>query len=560
MEVERTGLQDYLALLRRRRPSMFATFTVISMLTVIGTLLLNDQYRSFATIAIERPEIPENMIRTTVANYDTDLRIFRIRDKVLNDQNIEAWINEFGLYQDLIADRSITSAIGEFREDVEIITIQAREDITAKNQGDTIAFDLSFYGETPEQAVQVAARIASAFLDENRASRNLSVENTVAFFQRDADRLTLKITEAESKLANFKERHAGALPESSNINTQMLDRTERELDDVEREIRTLRESRQILETELSRESPNAPIFTSTGETILSGTDRLRVLQQQLVELSSKYSAEHPDIVRVRREIDLLNGSNSRTELQSVDAEIEFATLELEALQQRYTADHPDVIRLGNRIDALKVRRASVAALPRQLPRMAPDNPAYIGIKVQIDAATTEIVALQSRVRELRDRMGRYEVLLLQAPQVEREFLALQREYDQAVREFDEVRAKQTDAQQARQLEVAEKGERYVLQRSPFEPKSAAFPNRLAITILGIIFASGCSLLASVVAEGLDPNVRGSQDLKSITGLPPIAVIPVLESEAEVRKRTMLWSLSVLSVAAILIYVVTMQVI
>jgi len=539
---------------------MFVAFAVVSLLAVMSTLLLKDQFRSTATIAIERPEIPENLVRTTVATYDTDLRIFRIRDRVLTGPRIEELITEFGLYKDYVAENSLAAAAGEFREDVEIITIQAREDLAVKNQGETIAFDLSYYGESPTKAAQVAARLAEAFLDENRRSRNQSVEDTLAFFQRDAERLALKISETEAELADFKERNAGALPESTNINAQMLDRAERELDDVEGDIRDLRESRKILETDLAKESPNAPIFTTSGETVLAGVDRLKVLQQQYIELSSKYSPEHPDVVRTRREIELLSGgSNLDSELESVSQELEFARLELEALQQRYTDDHPDVVKLSNRIQALLARQTNLQSLPQTTASSQPDNPAYISIKVQIDAATTEIQALQSRVRTLRSRIGKYESLLLQSPQVEREYLALQRNYDQAVREFNEVRAKQTDAQQARQLEVSEKGERYVLQRTPFEPKSAAFPNRLAIMILGIIFASGCALGAGVVSEGLDSAVRGTRDLKMITGMPPIAVIPVLESRAETQRRTMLWSFSGIGLAAVLIYMITMQI-
>lgn len=262
MDVERSGLQAYFALLRRRRSSMFIVFSAVAVATVFGTLLLDDQYRSTATIAIERPEIPENMVQTTVVNYDTDLRINRIRNQVLVSENVEAWISEFGLYQELIADKSLNAAASQFRRDVEVITIQAREDVAVKNQGETIAFDLSYYGETPAKAVLVAERLADQFLEENRRSRNQSVEETLDFFRRDAERLSLKISDAEARLAAFKERNAGALPESANINAQMLDRAERDLDDVNREIRSLRERRQILETDLAKESPNAPIFTA----------------------------------------------------------------------------------------------------------------------------------------------------------------------------------------------------------------------------------------------------------------------------------------------------------
>ena len=558
MELESTGLQDYFALLRRRRSNMFIVFAALFVAVVFGTLFIDDQYRSTATIAIERPEIPENMVRTTVTYYDTDLRIDRMRDRVLAGSNVETWIREFNLYQDLVSEVSIGAAVTEFRSDVEVITIQAREDVAVKNQGETIAFDLSFYGETPAKAVAVANKLANRFLEENRGSRNQSVEETVAFFQRDAERLARKIEAAEARLADFKERHAGALPESRIINTQMLDRREVELDDVERELRDLGEARQILETELSKESPNAPIFTSTGETILAGPDRLRLLQQQFVELSSKYGPGHPDVVRTRREIELLSGTDVSNEV-SIRQELEITRREYAATRRRYTEDHPDVKTLWNKIGILEDQLANVGSAPRVESGTRPDNPAYISLLVQIEATDADILALRQRARSLRQRISRYESLLVEAPQVEREYLAIQREYDQSVQEFNEVREKQTDAQQARDLEISEKGERYVLQRTPSEPTSAAFPNRLAIIILGAIFAVACAFGAVVISEALDTRVRSIRDLKNITGIPPIAVIPVLETQAEHRKRTIIWSSSVFGVAIVLAYVIAIQI-
>ena len=172
METESATLQDYMSLFRRRRGVMFATYSSLCIMLVFGTLFLQDQYRSTATIAIERPEIPENMIRTTFTYFDTDLRIDRIRDRVLSTTNVENWIDEHGLYQDIVAEDGMPSAVAQFRRDVEVITIQAREDIGVKNQGETIAFDLSYYGETPTKALTVAMALGTAFLDENRASRS----------------------------------------------------------------------------------------------------------------------------------------------------------------------------------------------------------------------------------------------------------------------------------------------------------------------------------------------------------------------------------------------------
>jgi len=560
MEIQQATMQDYIALFRRRRSVLFVAFSAIAIGVVFGTLLLQDQYRSTATIAIERPEIPENMVRTTVTYFDTDLRVDRIRDRVLAGPKVEGWIKEFDLYPGIVAEEPMSVAISEFRNDVEVLTIQAREDIAVKKQGETIAFTVSYYGETTVKAVLVASELANQFLLENRASRNETVEETVAFFQRDADRLAGKIEDVEAKLADFKERHAGALPESTNVNTQLLDRRERELEDVEGEIRDLREARQILETDLSLESPNSPIFTTTGETILAGPDRLRLLQQQLVELSAKYGPEHPDVVRTQREINLLSGGESTGVADSIRQELSVARREYAAAQQRYTASHPDVKNLANKVRTLEAQLASASSAPQPPSESRPDNPAYISILVQMEAADVEISALRQRARLLRSRINEYETLLQASPQVEREYLALQREYDQAIRQYDEVRAKQTDAQQAQDLEASEKGERYVLQRSPSEPTSAAFPNRIAVVILGMIMAMVCALGAMIVVEALDGKVRGIRDLRNLTGgIPPIAVIPVLETSAGHRRRTYIWSSAIVGVSGLLLYMITIQI-
>jgi succinoglycan biosynthesis transport protein ExoP len=126
-------------------------------------------------------------------------------------------------------------------------------------------------------------------------------------------------------------------------------------------------------------------------------------------------------------------------------------------------------------------------------------------------------------------------------------------------EINEVREKQTEAEQALNLEASEKGERYVLQRTPTEPTSAAFPNRLAIVILGTILATVFALGGLLISEALDGKVRGVRDLKLLTGMPPIAIIPVLESRKTKSRRTLAWSSSIIGVTALLVVMISIQI-
>ena len=554
---ESATLRDYLSLLRRRRALIFTVFAVMSVSIVGGTSMVEDEFRSTAIIAIEQPQIPESMARTTVAHYDTDLRIDRVTNAVLGRERVEGWIEEYNLYPNLAGD-SLGKAVAEFRGDVQIITIQEDEDIATKDQGETIAFEVSYYGQTAAVAHQMAGVLANEYIDENRRSRNRSVEDTLMFFEREAEELQARIDAAEQKLATFKEENAEIMPESSALVVQIVERTEREIDDVQREMRDLRESKQLLQGDLVDVSPYSVIYSASGETLLSDSERLKMLEREYIQLSSKYGPEHPDVVRARRELTLLRDGGRGRGVQTVRVELDAAKLELASLQDRYTSDHPDVRELRRRVGLLRDELSSLELMPVARTQSEPDNPEYIQLQVRIRAANEDLAALAIRERSLRAKLREYDNRMLMAPQVEKELLALTRDYEQAIREYNDVREKQIDARRAKALEFAEKGERYVLQVPPDEPFTAAFPDRIAIIVLGILFSAGAGIGLAVVAEAIDGTVRSARDLKMLTGMPPIVIVPVLETSTEHRNRMVIWSFSIGLVSVFLISLISVQ--
>ena len=60
--------------------------------------------------------------------------------------------------------------------------------------------------------------------------------------------------------------------------------------------------------------------------------------------------------------------------------------QLADVQKRYAPDHPDVIRLQKQVDTLRNLLASAPGSSAPISHDHPDNPAYIQIKAQRDAA------------------------------------------------------------------------------------------------------------------------------------------------------------------------------
>ena len=348
------------------------------------------------------------------------------------------------------------------------------------------------------------------------------------------------------------------MPESSTLVVQIVERTERELEDVRGEMRDLRESKQLLQGEIADVSPYSVIYSSSGETLLSDSERLKLLEREYIQLASKYGAEHPDVIRARRELALLHESGGGRDTQTVRMELDAAKMELASLNDRYNSGHPDVRDARRRVGLLEDELRTLELMPMARSTSKPDNPEYIQLQVRIRAADEDLAALAYRERELRARLREYDTRMLAVPQVEKELLSLTRDYEQAIREYNEVREKQNDARRAKELEFAEKGERYVLQVPPNEPFTAAFPDRIAIIVLGIIFSIGAGVGVAVIAEAIDGTVRSARDLKTLTGMPPIVIVPTLETAIERRNRMMRWSSSIAVVSILLVSLISIQ--
>jgi len=166
----------------------------------------------------------------------------------------------------------------------------------------------------------------------------------------------------------------------------------------------------------------------------------------------------------------------------------------------------------------------------------PDNPAYVLLRAQLEAANTEIRSLRAKREELQDKLTFYEERLTQTPQVEREYRTLTRDYENALAEYQEIKAKQMDAQLAEELETERKGERFTLIDPPRLPEEPIKPDRLAILFIGLVFSFAGGIGTGALAETLDTSVHGAKNITELLGAPPLAVIPYIETKVDRARK------------------------
>lgn len=523
-------LTDYWEIVRRRRSQFLVPFLVVFGSAVALAFLLPPTYRSEATFLVQRQSVPQNMIETTVNSY-VEEQIEQIRQRLVTRSNLLEIARKFNLYPEQI-ENDKDAVVSDLREKVEVEMVDVRASDPDRKSGSqqitTIGFTVAFSAPTAETAQAATDELAKRFLAEHQARRDAQAAEVSAFLQIEAEQLETEINSLEKELASFKQQELRQLPELMSTNLRLFEKTEQDIEDTEERIRGLQERIEVARAELSLTPAHEAVTNAQGERILTGSERLSVLTAEYFQASSRYSAQHPDIIRLTREIRMLAeqvGNEGRAE-ELMNRLINLQD-QLRDARLQYSDDHPEVQRLERAVSA--VQRGFQTEVVRSGadggPRVAPDNPRYVALQTQIDSSESALQAERQKLQDLRTRLDEYEERLFQTPAVERDFKSITRNYETALEQYAQLRDKQRRANLARNLESGEGGEKFVLSGSAYLPVLPDSPNRIGIGLLGMLFALVGGIGAVALAEHMDHTVRNARMVVASLGVPPLAVIP-----------------------------------
>ncbi len=549
-------LADYLDALRRRRKGILVVIGAMCIITVLTAFLIPPVYRSSATILIEEQEIPKNLIRSTITAYAWQ-RIQTISQRVMTRSNLLDLISKYGLYLNKRRSDTTEELVKRMRHDIRLKAITAKviDPVTGQPHPATIAFKLSYDGQTPIVAQKVDNELTTLYLNENIKTRTQQATNTYKFLTSEAQKLQNHITHLETKIATFKEKHLNSLPDLQQLNLQLMDQNESRLMEARDELRSLQDRKTYLDGQLAQIDPNAPVIGSDGRPILDPQSRLETLETEYATKRAEYYPDYPDVVRLKSEIaGLKKQIGGVSDMQAQAKEAALLKAKLTAERAKYSDDYPDVVKLKTELAALEARMKKDASAP-DAPAEKPQNPAYITLNSQLEGVKSNIAATIKQRDQLQAKIADYQRYLAETPGVQHKYRDLQRDYENSQRQYLKLKSKQMDARIGQQMEKDQEGERLSLIDPPDLPQKPASPNRLAIVIMGFIFSLGGGLGYVAVLENMDKSVHGARSLSAIVGEAPLSVIPYIENSADLARHQRHKKLAMTSVLAGLIVAV-----
>lgn len=524
MEEDVKTLADYLHIARRRLYFIVIPALILLIASVAVAVILPPVYESQATILIEQQHIPIDLVKSTVTSY-ADERISFIQQRVMTIDNLTKIINKFDLYTKEKEKLTAAELAEQFRINAHLELVNADVISQGRNSKATLAFKLSFDDKNPGMAQKVTNELVTLFLNENVRSRTQRAEETTVFLEEETEKFKLEIQRIENQLAEYKEKYRNSLPELLPVNLSMVSRIESEIQQMGLQEKMLDERKISLRSQLAITSPS---LTGASTATDHAPTSLAELKLEQTRLLSKYSATHPDVLRLQRQIDMLE-KEKRADQQEESQELQEARQELIKLRQHYSDNHPDV-KAGKRKIAELENSESPAAIQHVEDNIT--NPAFLQLKSEMDVAELELANIRSHRAELQEKLKTLEVNVSQTHQVERGYYELMRDLDNHKAKYNELKAKQLEAKLGQTLEEEQMAEKFSLLEPPQLPNKPIKPNRFKILFLGLLVSIGGGLGAGYLVEMLDGSIRGYRALTAITGVEPLIVIPYIQNQED----------------------------
>ena len=479
------SVDDYLAIAKRRRVPISIVTGLIAAISVLLALTLPAKYTSDSTILIEEQEVPREFVISTITSYAAQ-QIQVISQRVLTADTIAEIADRFGLFIDPATKRrppaTVTADAFRAAMALELVSADVIDPRSGRPQEATIAFTLSFEHKSADIAQKVTSELVTRFLDENLRNRTERVASTEAFLAAQAESLNLELARLDGEIAEIKRIDGPALPEMFQYNVRTLDRTTADISDIDRRLRELGTARLGLDAELGMTNPHATRAASTGEYLMSLREQIAVLNREYEQKSTRFHDAHPDLVSVKKQI---------------------ATLQEQLVENSNEGAQGSA-----------------------------SNPTFILLRTRLEATKAEIASLQAKRQELEEKADKFQAHISRSPSVEIEYNIKVREFRNAQSKYQDVRAKQREAELSENMEQERKGERFVMVEPPSLPIDPSSPNRPAIALIGLILAFGAGTILALTLEALDHAVYDERTLTRLSGAPPFASVGYIETNAE----------------------------
>jgi polysaccharide chain length determinant protein (PEP-CTERM system associated) len=368
---------------------------------------------------------------------------------------------------------------------------------------------ISYYDSDPKRAYDVTREYAQLFISESLASKQRESRDAFEFINSQVEAYRKKLTDAEDKLKDYRGANADARPGSETDTEARITQLRTQIENARMDLMEKRSQEASLNSQLSGESEINAVQTTQG----IYQTQLADLQAQLDKLLMSYTADYPDVVRVRHQMEDLR-------------------------QQIAQADQ-------------RKQSGSLSGAPTGIESNSQFNPLYAQLKSQLSASRADIAATSARMSASESMLQSEMERSNRIANSENVTSELTRDYNVNRDVYQDLLKRRENARVSMNLDAKQQGLTFRIQNPAVMPLTPSGLRFMHFGLAGIALSLAIPLGLLFGIARFDPRVRSTAQLERATGLVALATIPFYatpQDRQRERLRNTLLMLIVLGVA------------
>ncbi len=319
---EEIHLRDYLRVINKRRSLVVSIFVVIVALVVLATLSATPQYEGSTQVMIEKVA---NSALTESNGYSSfDPAFYETQFQLIKSQAVARRVIEI-LKLDTGASsapglregrKSLLGAKASGAQDTELLidemAAKLADQIEVSPLKNSRLVNISYLSPNPDFAALIVNTVAKAYIEQSLNMKMDATRRTLEWMTLKADEERQKLKEKEQEIQAYMranelvmvENRMAVLPQKlAEISTALV------------RIETKRKEKQELYERVSKvandpAAAEAILGLTSNSTLQTLRDEILKAEQKIRELSAKYGAKHPVMVKAQGDYDILNSKKN----------------------------------------------------------------------------------------------------------------------------------------------------------------------------------------------------------------------------------------------------------
>jgi polysaccharide chain length determinant protein (PEP-CTERM system associated) len=339
-------------------------------------------------------------------------------------------------------------------------------------------FEIGYESPSPELAYKVVSTLLNQLIENTLNTDRTGTVMAQEFLDKEIKETEQRLSAAESRLADFKTKNAGFMPDEKGGYYNRIRNAEENIEATKSSLALAQQTYSQLRRQLSGQDPVLGTARSSAGT-------LRKYREQLNDLLTQYTEDHPDVQALRSRI----------------AEVEART-----------KDQDDSMVGGT------------------------DDYVYQELKFQLNQQRIEVGKQQLLLAERQQRLQKLKESVDTIPQIEAELTRLNRDYELTRERYLSLVERKESARLAQKVEQNSNEINFQIVDAPVVPVLPSGPKRLLLLSAVLAASLGAGVAWSLVMLLLFPTFVDNKQLRKLIDLPVLGSIGLQMTDEQQKLR------------------------